>query len=189
MKAVIFDMDGTLIRSGLDFDVIRAELGLPKVPLLEAIEAMPDDERHRCMGVVERHEDNAARESTLFPYARETLEELASRRIPVVLMTRNSRRSVETILSKHGLSFEVVRTREDGETKPSPVPILEVCRALGVAPKETVHVGDFAYDVRAAKAAGTLAVLIVHGAELPDWADEADVVIRSLRELPPLLNG
>ena len=189
MKAVIFDMDGTLIKSGLDFDLIRQELSLkPKAPLLEALRDMPDQERRRGLSILERHEDEAARGSTLFPHVRETLQELAARRVPVALMTRNSRRSVDTILSKHDLSFDLVRTREDGEIKPSPLPVLEVCRALGVEPKETINVGDFAYDVQAAKAAETLAVLVVHGPKLPEWADQADLVIHSLREIPPLLD-
>ena len=105
----------------------------------------------------------------------------------MALMTRNSRRSVNTILAKHNLSFHVIRTREDGEFKPSPVPVLEVCQALGVAPQEAVSVGDFSFDVQAAKAAGALAVLLVRGAKHPPFADEADVIIYSLREVPALL--
>jgi HAD superfamily hydrolase (TIGR01509 family) len=186
-KAVIFDMDGTLIDSGLDFDLIREELGLPQVPLLEAIRDMPEHQRRRCLQVITRHEDRAARESTLFPHARETLNLLASRGVPVALITRNSRRSVDQVLARHGLSFTWIRTREDGEMKPDPEPIRQVCRAMGVEARETVSVGDFAYDLRSAKAARALAVLIVHGPELPDFADEADLVIRSLLEVPPLL--
>jgi HAD superfamily hydrolase (TIGR01509 family) len=187
-KAVIFDMDGTLIDSGLDFDRIRGELGLPKVPLLEAMQDMPEERRRHCMEVLDRHEEEAARECTLAPGARETMDVLSSRGVPTALMTRNSRRSVDTILAKHKLRFQVVRTREDGEIKPSPVPVLEVCRALGVAPQEAVSVGDFQFDLQAAKAAGALAVLLVHGAKEPPFAHEADVIIYSLREVPALLD-
>ncbi|UCG33513.1 MAG: hypothetical protein JSU68_02550, partial [Phycisphaerales bacterium] len=78
-KAVIFDMDGTLIDSGLDFDQIRGELGLPKVPLLEAVRDMPENRRRHCMEVLDRHEEEAARECTLAPGARETMDVLSSR--------------------------------------------------------------------------------------------------------------
>ena len=40
--AVFFDMDGTLLDSRLDFDLIRNELGLAGTPILEAMESMTD---------------------------------------------------------------------------------------------------------------------------------------------------
>lgn len=186
-KAVLFDMDGTLIDSSLDFDCIRAELGLPKVPLLEAIATMPDQRRRHAEAVLQQHEDRAARQGTLFQHARETLDLLASRGLPVALLTRNSRRSVDLVLARHALAFDAIRTRDDGVNKPSPEPVRALCRSLGVDPAQTVLVGDYLFDIEAAQSAGSLAVLIVHQDQLPDFAHRADQVIRSLRELPPLL--
>ncbi len=41
----IFDMDGTLTISAHDFEYIREQLGLPpQVPILEALNAMPEDQ-------------------------------------------------------------------------------------------------------------------------------------------------
>jgi FMN phosphatase YigB (HAD superfamily) len=37
-RAVIFDLDGTLAESRLDFDAIRSEIGLrPELPILEQL--------------------------------------------------------------------------------------------------------------------------------------------------------
>ena len=47
MRAVIFDMDGTLTKPCLDFDAIRAEMGLSGEPILEAMARMTPDERAR----------------------------------------------------------------------------------------------------------------------------------------------
>jgi phosphoglycolate phosphatase-like HAD superfamily hydrolase len=42
--------------------------------------------------------------------------------MPTALITRNSRASVNVVLAKHGLVFDVVMSREDGKFKPDPEP-------------------------------------------------------------------
>lgn len=186
--AVFFDMDGTLLDSRLDFDLIRHELGLAGVPILEAMESMTDADRRNAERVLERHEQRAAQEGTLFAHARETLTDLAGRNVRVGLMTRNSRRSVDSFLAKHQLAFDAIRTRDDGINKPSPEPVWALCRSLNVEPADTMLVGDYLFDLQAARAAGSLAVLIVRGNEMPEFADQADEIIGSLREVGPLLD-
>ncbi|HIA63686.1 MAG TPA: HAD family hydrolase, partial [Planctomycetaceae bacterium] len=42
LAGIIFDIDGTLIDSGLDFDLIRAEMNLPAgAAILESLEQLP----------------------------------------------------------------------------------------------------------------------------------------------------
>ena len=49
IRAAIFDLDGTLVDSGLDFDLMRAEMGLARgLPLLEAIAAVEAEIAARC---------------------------------------------------------------------------------------------------------------------------------------------
>ena len=91
------------------------------------------------------------------------------------------------VLTKYALRFDLVRSREDGTTKPSGEPILETCRRLGVAPERTWSVGDYRFDVLSGRAAGTTTVLLVNGPDTPPYAHEADHVIRSLDELLPLM--
>ncbi len=44
-RGVIFDLDGTLVDSGLDFDEMRREMQLPpRQPILEAIARLPDEQ-------------------------------------------------------------------------------------------------------------------------------------------------
>ena len=128
------------------------------------------------------------RSDTLFAHARETLTDLAQRNVRVGLMTRNSRRSVDSFLAKHQLAFDAIRTRDDGINKPSPEPVWALCRSLNVEPADTMLVGDYLFDLQAARAAGSLAVLIVHGNEMPEFADQADEIIGSLCDLGPLLD-
>lgn len=183
-QAVIFDMDGTLIRQNLDFDLIRREIGLGEGPVLEAIAKMSVDEASRAAGILERHEAVAAEACELQDGAVEVVEALRSRAISVALMTRNSRRSVDVFLEKHRLAFDLIWTREDGPMKPSPEPIFRICSRLDVRPAEAWAVGDFHYDIICGARAGAKTVLFVEpGRERPDYAGEADYVIGDLREL------
>lgn len=44
-RGVIFDLDGTLVDSGLDFDSMRREMGLdPGTPILESLATLPEQD-------------------------------------------------------------------------------------------------------------------------------------------------
>jgi HAD superfamily hydrolase (TIGR01549 family) len=182
--AVIFDLDGTLTRPFLDFDLIRHEIGLPRGPILEAVARLPPPEQARAGAILERHEEEAAAASTLQEGAAEVVEAVRAAGMPVALMTRNSRRSVQRFQARHGIRFDLVRTREDGPVKPSPAPVFDICSALGVSSRQSWVVGDFHFDILCGAAAGARTVLLLDAAgPRPPWADEADFVIHRLHEL------
>lgn len=181
-------MDGTLTVPLLDFDLIRAEIGIPSGTLLEAIDSMPPDQRARAEGIIVRHEAAAAATSELMPGAAEVVAAIREAGCPVALMTRNSRISVRAFQQRHGIAFDLVRTREDGVCKPSPQPVYEICGTLGGKPEDAWVIGDFHYDILCGNAAGATTILMWSLAEpLPPWASEADHVIRELDKIPGLL--
>lgn len=186
-RAVIFDLDGTLTVPVLDFDRIRAEIGV-EGPVLEAVEALTGAARERAERILDDHEQHAARGSTLQPGAAEVLAELRRRGIPCAILTRNSRASLETVLSRHSLTADALRTREDGARKPSPAPVLDLCARLGVPPEETLVVGDYLFDLQAARSAGAVAVLLVDG-DNRRFREDADHTIDDLREILELVRG
>ena len=187
-RLVIFDMDGTLTRPMLDFDAIRAEIGLPKEPLLEAVRALPPEDQARAEAILLRHEAVAAAGSELQPGAKQTIDAIRRAGIPVALMTRNTRLSTKAFDERHGLVFDHIRTREDGVMKPSPAPVLEICRKFEAMPADTWVIGDFHYDLMCGNAAGAISVLFWgEGELLPDWAREARHVIQALPELLGLM--
>ena len=187
-RLVIFDMDGTLLLPKLDFDLIRREIGLDGGPILEAMRGMRPAARARTEAILRRHEDRAASSSVLQPGAAEVVAAVRQAGIPAVLMTRNSLRSVRAFSERHGIEFDMFRTRDDGPMKPSPEPVIEVCRRLRVDPRDAWVVGDFHFDIICGAAAGSTTVLLLDTArERPDWADEADIVIHRLPELLPHL--
>ena len=111
---------------------------------------------------------------------------LRARNVRSALITRNSRASVKAVLAKHGLSFDVLVTREDGRFKPDPEPLLRACERLGVSTDGAWMVGDGQYDVEAGIAAGVATVWVSHGKEKPFTATPWRVV-RDLVELTGVL--
>lgn len=187
-QLVIFDMDGTLTRPNLDFDAIRAAIGLGPGPILEALAKMTSAERERANGILREFEDRAAEGSELQPHAFEVVSAIRESGRPAALMTRNTQRSVEIVARVHRLEFDYIRTRDDGVHKPAPDPVLDICRDLGVAPELTWVIGDYHYDITCANAAGAVSVLLAEAfEELPAWAGEARHVVDTLLEFAGLL--
>lgn len=188
-QAVIFDLDGTLTEPYLDFDAIRAEIGLPPGPILEAIERMSEAERARARRVLDRHEREAAENSTLRPGAGETVRKLAEHGIAVGVLTRNTRRWTAHVLAKHGVTVDAIRCRDDdGEVKPSPQPVLRLCEALGADPRDTWVVGDHHFDVLAGAGAGARTVWLADPQAPLAGVAKADHVIHRLSDLPALID-
>lgn len=181
LKCVIFDLDNTLVDSDLDFAAIKAEIGSPE-PILEYRAKCAEPERRRIDAILSRHEERAAKSCPLCAGAEEMLEFLAGKGIKTALLTRNSRTSVETVLRRHGMRFDCVLSRDDeAAPKPSPEPVLLICRQLGIAPSEALMVGDFLYDVQCGQAAGARTML-VHGPHRDKFSAEPEFEVKDLNE-------
>ncbi len=160
-KAVIFDMDGTITRPYLDFAKIKREIGAGEMSILEFLMTLRGDALELAWNKVAAWELDGARESTLNPGVHELLAFLRERRIPTAILTRNIRESVDIVLQKHGLAFDIIVSADDAlPPKPSPEPVRHIARALGVDPRDTMVVGDFRFDVESGRAAGATTVFL-----------------------------
>ncbi len=186
-SAVIFDLDGTLTRPYLDFDAIRREIGISSGTLLEALELMPAEQKARAHTIILRHEWDAARNASLHDHAVETVAACRAHGHAAALLTRNTRSVVDFVLSRFGFVFDAIRTRDDGAIKPSAQPVLSICEEVRADPAQSWVIGDFLYDILSGRAAGARTVLMIGDAPSPDYADQADFVIRCLSQLPPIL--
>ena len=191
IKAVIFDLDGTITRPFFDFDAIRQEMGLPtdSGPVLEAMEKMTPPRRRRAEDILTSHENRAVAESTLNDGAREVLDALSRKDICIGILTRNRRANAEAIAKKHNLVFDAVVDREDGPVKPDAFGVLKLCRRFAVAPAETLVVGDYLFDMLSAKAAGAVAVLLKTHKQCESFADHADFAIDSLEKILDIIDS
>jgi HAD superfamily hydrolase (TIGR01509 family) len=182
LDAVLFDMDGTLVHSRYDWPAIRAELGVDGASLIDALDALPAPRRERAWARMRAIETEASRSAEVADGARELLDLLAGCDVRTALVTNNSESNARALVARFGLRLDLVLTRDSGLHKPSPQPIVEAMRRLGVDASRTMAVGDSMYDVRAARAAGCRQVVIVGDGD-PRLRAAADAWVRDLREL------
>lgn len=185
IRAVIFDLDGTITQPFLDFDAIRKEMGLDKDsgPILEQMQKMNPQQRQRAEQILHSHEQRAVQQSRLNAGARKTLDALRTDGIKIGILTRNKRANALAVARKHTLIFDAVVDREDGPVKPDAFGVLRMCEGFGAKPQETLVVGDYLYDLLCAKAAGAVAVLLKNRKNAEDFAKYADFTINTLEEV------
>lgn len=187
---MIFDLDGTLTEPLLDFDLIRAEIGLSPGPILEQLGGLDEGERARAEVILRRHEITAIEQAVLADGCHELLTFLRDEAVPCGILTRNMRVAVDHFCQRFGFQFAGSYTREDGPPKPAPDGVLHLCARFGVPPAEALTVGDYKFDVMAGRAAGTRTALVAPEPpeDLAAWG-APDLVVPSLRDLLRLWNS
>jgi HAD superfamily hydrolase (TIGR01549 family) len=189
VKGVIFDMDGTITAPYFDFAKIKDEAGIGDVDMLDYLRFATGKEYDRVRAILTRIEDAGVTNAKLNRGARKLLSFLTKRGIPIALLTRNSRKSVDGVCRKLKLRFDISVTREDGPHKPAPEPILNIARRWGRKPSELLMVGDYKWDVLCANNAGTPCALLVNGAGEPEWVKDATFVITRLTDVIEIVEG
>lgn len=188
---LIFDLDGTLVDSGLDFDAMRLEMGLPSGrPILETLADLPARHAEACRAILTRHEWQGAERAELMPGARDFVEKLASLGVRQAVLTRNAREIALFTLRRLGLEFDTLVAREDAPAKPDPTAIERIAAGWRLPPRETVIVGDYLYDIEAGRraGAGTVAYLAGQPAAKIPWAALADYCLFSFAQAEELLS-
>lgn len=210
VRAVLFDFDGTLVTSSIDFAAMRratlaliAESGVDARPLaaLPSLEAVaragavlaPEPAAalaRRAEELLREIELEAAGRATPFPGVAALLARLAERGLRVGIVTRNCRPAVERVLAAAPLAHHVLLTRDDTpHVKPDARHLLAALDVLGAAPAEAVMCGDHPMDVLAGRQAGTRTVGVLGPGGLALAFAEAapDLLVRSVVELESYL--
>ncbi|TNF27114.1 MAG: HAD family hydrolase [Deltaproteobacteria bacterium] len=184
----IFDMDGTLVDSALDFDAMRQELGFPKdAPILEHIEILDLEEQERAFEIVNRHEHEGALRAVAMPGIEKLLEGLSEHGKQLALLTRNSKVVTETTLAKFNWKFDLVLTRDCITLqKPHPQGLLKICEELNIETKNACYIGDFKFDLEAATNAKMLGILYDRSGNC-EFKELADMVYQSHLDLLNML--
>ncbi len=184
IQGMIFDLDGTLVDSGLNFAEIRAELGIPATQgLIEYMESLTDPRAQaRVREAIHAFEIAGARRATWMPGARELLLALADIGRPVAILTRNMREAVTLTCQSLDMPVELILTREDCRPKPDPDGLWQIARAWKIAPEHLVYVGDYRFDLEAARNA-CMRSCLYRNPRNGAWAEMADWVIDHFDEL------
>ncbi len=184
----IFDLDGTLTVAVHDFEAIRLELGLPPgAPILEAIAQLPAAERVAMHAHLDAIELALARRTREQPGAHALLSALQTRGVQLGVLTRNSTEIALLTLQAAGLaSFfppEHVIGRDQAAPKPDPAGVHALLKRWNALAADTVLVGDFVFDLHAAKRAGLARAIYFDHDASARFASEADLTVTTLDEL------
>lgn len=216
IRAVLFDLDGTLVHTAPDIGAalnasmlanglapvsetqVAAFIGRGGLVLAQrAIESQARHEPELALavfdGYVEAYRTQLATLSRPLPGAARCLQELSARGLQLAVVTNALQRSAEAILVRYELSPHlqlIVGADRVSPGKPHPDPLWFACRTLGVQPHEAVMVGDSINDIEAADAAGCMAVGISGGYVGDRPLTHSDCpIIDTLAELPALLES
>ena len=218
LGAVAFDLDGTLINSmdayirilktafkeiGLKEDARQMVLsamrkgGFDWNRLFPAYgdaqrQTMVEKARAVIIGVYSR---TFRREVKLIPGAAGILEDIAGFGLKLGLVTSTHARFLKDKLYPLKLAgvghlFNAVITTDDvPRGKPAPDPIVECAKRLSVDLGKMLYVGDTCVDIQAGKAAGTMTIGVLTGADdYPSLkAEEPDAILDSVAELRDFL--
>jgi HAD superfamily hydrolase (TIGR01509 family) len=190
IAGIIFDLDGTLADSQLDFEAMRLEMELPPgQPILEALAHLPPARAARCREILHRHELAGAERARPLPGVAGLFLEIERRGWRTAIATRNSREITALTLAKLSVSVELAMTRDDGPVKPDPWAVRHVCQTWNVSPANVVVIGDYKFDIESGRAAGARTVLLTHPHDPRHYPnhEQADLLLLSLEEYPRLL--
>ncbi len=210
VRALIFDLDGTLIDSKLDLirsvnamllemgreqlheDTISGYIGhgAPQLVSQALGQAATEQECKRALKFfLAYYEDHKMDSTCAYPGVPEALQQLAV--FPMAILTNKPVRISVRILEELGLAkyFRAVYGGNSFETKkPDPLGARTILRGFGAAPAEAILIGDSEVDVQTARNAGTLAAAVNYGFGTHDRAAyPADIYLDRLTDLPPLL--
>ena len=215
LRAVLFDMDGTLLDTAPDFIAIcqamLAERGLPRVDdklirdeisggaraMVSAAFAMspeaPEFEALR-LEFLERYQTDCAVHSTLFDGMAELLADIEKANLIWGVVTNKPVRFARPIMEQLGLSERsavLICPDHVTKSKPDPEPLLLACKMLDLDPASVLFVGDDLRDIESGRDAGTKTAAVrygyIHPQDNPDhWG--ADVVVNHPLELRRVLD-
>lgn len=218
MKAVLFDLDGTLIDTAADFiriiqdmcrdkgcDIVAAEQIRTQVsegaramvklvyPELEVEDPVFLGHRQRFLDL---YGADIAVETDLFEGMYPLLEQLEQQHIPWGIVTNKPRWLSEALLKALNLSERcavLVCPEDVSKTKPDPEPMYLAAAQLGLEPQQCIYVGDHPRDIDAGRNASMYTILAAYGYLPLQHKDDltawqADCIVNNVTELHQVLH-
>jgi phosphoglycolate phosphatase len=212
VRALIFDLDGTLIDSKLDLalsvNATLVELGQSPLPhdqifsyvgqgapalIARALGSAASEENclHGLEFFIKYYSAHKLDHTVLYPGVRETLDALNG--MPMAVFTNKPVRVSRSIIQELGVAghFRHVYGGNSFERKkPDPMGVESILREFGAAPEQVMVVGDSEVDVQTARNAGTWICGVTYGFGSHHFMQyPPDLVVDSLTELVPHLSS
>jgi len=216
-KMLLIDVDGTLVDSVPDLayciDEMMIALGLPirgeaavrqwvgngverlvKRGLLNQLDGEPEAELYaKALPIfMDLYADNTSKRSCLYPGVTEGLAYMKAAGYQIGCVTNKAAQFTLPLLKDLGIfdAFEIVVSGDTlAKKKPDPLPLLHAAEKMGVAPADSMMLGDSKSDVKAARAAGFQIICMSygynHGEDIRDY--NPDAVVDSMQEIEALL--
>ncbi|WP_151669692.1 HAD family hydrolase [Nitrincola schmidtii] len=174
IKGIIFDLDGTLVTSSLDFIAIKQEIGCPDhADVLAFVNSLPMHEQQKAMEVIHHHEMQDAHTSEWIPSAQSFVQKCSEKLIPMAIVTRNSHHPTRVKVARNAIPIQHIVTRETSKPKPDPTALLNLAAQFQLPVASVLMVGDYKYDLQAGRNA-KMPTCLVNFDTLPDYAHLAD---------------
>ncbi|WP_213663147.1 N-acetylmuramic acid 6-phosphate phosphatase MupP [Stutzerimonas stutzeri] len=215
LRAVLFDMDGTLLDTAPDFiavaQAMRLARGLNPVPdqqirdvvsggaramVLSAFDVDPMSVEFETLRLefLERYQSHCAVFSRLYDGMEQLLQDIEQAKLIWGVVTNKPLRFAEPIMQQLGLasrSSVLICPDHVSRSKPDPEPMLLACSKLQLDPSTVLFVGDDLRDIESGRAAGSKTAAVRYGYIHPDdnpglWG--ADVVVDNPLELRSVLD-
>ncbi|MCV0438081.1 MAG: HAD-IA family hydrolase [Hydrogenophaga sp.] len=204
VRAVLFDLDGTLIDSAPDLgsavDTMRVRRGLDPLPLEHyrpftgsgargmlraAFDISPEHGEYEALKneFFDVYAGCLTQRTQAFDGVTHLLASLVGQHMPWGVVTNKAERFTLPITRSMKL-FATASVVICGDTtayaKPHPEPLLEAASRLGLAPGDCIYVGDDQRDILAGRAAGMRTVAAHYGylgpgADASTWGADAEV--------------
>ncbi|ARU88035.1 N-acetylmuramic acid 6-phosphate phosphatase MupP [Pseudomonas sp. M30-35] len=216
LRAVLFDMDGTLLDSAPDFIAIcqamRIERGLE--PIAEklirdqvsggaramvsatfSLDPQASEFEPLRLEFLERYQSHCAVLTRPFDGINELLADIEQAKLIWGVVTNKPLRFAEPIMQQLGLakrSAILICPDHVKNSKPDPEPMILACKTLGLDPASVLFVGDDLRDIESGRAAGTKTAAVTYGYIHPEdnprnWG--ADVVVDHPLQLRSVLDN
>lgn len=216
LRAVLFDMDGTLLDTAPDFIAIcqamRADRDLPALPeklirdqvsggaramVAAAFAIDPETPGFEALRLefLERYQSQCAVHSRLFEGMEQLLADIEKANLVWGVVTNKPLRFAEPIMQQLGLaqrSALLICPDHVKNSKPDPEPLILACTMLNLDPASVLFVGDDLRDIESGRDAGTRTAAVRYGYIHPDdnpdhWG--ADMVVAHPLELCKVLGN
>lgn len=176
VRAVLFDLDGTLVDSAPDlaialnrllaeegktelpYDLIRDQVsngGNALVALGFGVKLGEPNQPELRQRLLDLYQENIGENSRIFEGLEVLLKELDGLPVPWGIVTNKPRIYTDLLLRELRIHAATVVCPEDlGVSKPDPAPLLLAARQLAIPPKQCLYVGDHVRDIEAGRRAG-----------------------------------